>query len=389
MSVELPIYLDNHATTRVDPRVVDAMLPFYSEDYGNAASKSHAFGWRAEAAVEIARETLANAIGAGSPREVVFTSGATESNNLALKGVAEMRRNRGDHLVTVATEHASVLDPCRYLESRGFRLTVLPVDRDGLVDPEAVRQALSDATILVSVMAANNEIGVLQPLEAIGAICREREVLFHTDAVQALGKVPVDVDGWQVDLLSVSAHKLYGPKGVGALYVRRRRPRLRLVPLLHGGGHERGLRSGTLPVPSIVGFGRALALCEAERAAEARRLQGLRERLRERLQGELAGVRLLGHATRRLPGNLNVAFEGVDADALIVALHDVAVSSGSACTSATPEPSHVVAALGLERGAERGSVRFGLGRFNTQEEIDYAASRVIEEVRKLRGAAPS
>jgi cysteine desulfurase len=365
------------------------MLPFYSDDYGNAASKSHVFGWRAEEAVEVSRETLASSIGAGSPREIVFTSGATESNNLALKGVAEMQGNREGHLVTVATEHRSVLDPCGHLETRGFRTTVLPVDRDGLVEPEAVGRAITDATVLVSVMAANNEIGVLQPLEEIGSICRERGVLFHTDAVQALGKVPVDVDRWQVDLLSISAHKLYGPKGVGALYVRRRRPRLRLVPLLHGGGHERGLRSGTLPVPLIAGFGRAVSLCDAERSAESQRISALRERLRERLLGELEGVQLLGHPTRRLPGNLNLGFEGVDADSLLVSLHDVALSSGSACTSATPEPSHVIAALGLDRSLERGSVRFGIGRFNTREEIDYAASRVIEEVRKLRGAAPS
>ncbi len=385
MSVKLPIYLDNHATTRVDPRVLDTMLPFHSEDYGNAASRNHVFGWRAEEAVESSRETLARSIGA-TAREIVFTSGATESNNLAIKGVAEALRSRGDHIVSVATEHRAVLDPLRWLEERGYRTSLLPVDRDGLIDPEALRREIGERTILVSVMAANNEIGVLQPLEAIGAICRERGVLLHTDAVQAVGKIPVDVDRWQVDLLSLNAHKLYGPKGIGALYVRRRRPRLRLPPLLHGGGHERGLRSGTLPVALIAGLARAVAICEVERHEEAPRLRALRERLRERLLHELDGVHVLGHLSQRLPGNLNAAFEGVDADALLVSLHDLALSSGSACTSATPEPSHVVAALGLVPGLQRGAVRFGIGRFNSADEIDYAAGRVIEGVRKLRAA---
>lgn len=362
------------------------MLPFFTRDYGNAASHAHVFGWRAEGAVEQARESLAAALGA-EPREVVFTSGATESNNLAIQGVARFHGRGRDHLVTVATEHRAVLDPCRVLEAEGCALTVLPVDARGLVDPDDVARALTDRTALVSVMAANNEIGVLQPLEAIGAVCRERGVTLHVDAVQALGKVPVDVARWNADLVSVSAHKLYGPKGAGALYVRARRPRVRLSPLFYGGGHERGVRSGTLAVPLIVGFARAVELCLAERDEEARRLGGLRDRLLDQLRRELPEVVLNGDAERRLPGNLNVAFPGIDGDALLVALKDVAVSTGSACTSATPEPSHVLTALGLPEALVRASLRFGLGRFNTVEEVDYAAGRVVEEVRALRDRA--
>ncbi|RIK97767.1 MAG: IscS subfamily cysteine desulfurase [Proteobacteria bacterium] len=382
------IYLDHQSTTPTDARVVEAMLPYFDREFGNAASRTHAFGWRAEAAVELARESIARALGAAEPREIVFTSGATESNNLAILGAARAGRARGDHLVTVATEHSAVLEPCQALAREGFRVTVLPVDRDGLVDPDAVAAALDDRTLLVSVMAANNEIGVLQPIEAIGALCRARGVLFHTDAAQALGKVALDVAAAGVDLLSCTAHKLHGPKGIGALYVRGGRPRVRLEPLLHGGGHERGLRPGTLPVPLVVGFGRAVEIAEAERAAEQPRLAALRDRLLARLDA-LGGVALNGHRSLRLAGNANVAIDGVEADALLAALHDVALSAGSACTSARPEPSHVLRALGLPDAAVRSSVRIGLGRGTTEADVDAAAARIAEEVRALRAARPA
>ncbi len=318
----MPIYLDHHSTTPVDPRVLDAMLPFLREDFGNAASRTHVFGWRAEAAVELAREEIARALGAASPEEVVFTSGATEANNLAILGLVDARSAQGDHVIVSAIEHPSVLDPCAFLEKRGKRVTRLPVAEDGLVDPQAVADAIDDRTVLVSVMHANNEIGVIQPLEEIGRVCAERGVPLHSDASQTLGKLPLDVGGLGVALLSASAHKLYGPKGVGILWVRRR-PRLRLTPLLHGGGHERGLRSGTLPVPLVVGFGEAVRLAELEREEEARRLGALRDRLRQRLEGEAGGVRLNGHPERRLPGNLHVSFDGVAADALVAELAEV------------------------------------------------------------------
>jgi cysteine desulfurase len=378
-----PIYLDHHATTPLDPRVLDAMLPFFREDFGNAASKNHVFGWRAEAAVEDARERMAAAIGA-SAQEIVFTSGATESNNLAIVGAARARRRSSDHIITVATEHPAVLDPCRSLESEGFELSSLGVDRDGLVDPEAIGATIRDRTALVSVMAANNEIGVLQPIAEIARVCRERGVVFHTDAAQAVGKIPIRVDDLQVDLLSFSGHKIYGPKGVGALYVRSGRPRLRLEPILHGGGHERGLRSGTLPVPLIVGMARALELCVEELEQEAARLLELRQRLWKRLATELDGVVLNGHAECRLPGNLNVSFSGIDGDRLLLAMGNVALSSGSACSSATPGPSHVLEALGVSDALSRSALRFGLGRDNTPDEIDFAAERVIDEVRSQR-----
>jgi cysteine desulfurase len=382
-SARRAVYLDHHATTPTDPRVVEAMRPYFTEDFGNASSASHAFGWRAEAAVEDARERLAAAIGA-DPRELVFTSGTTESDNLALKGVARAGRRRGDHLITLATEHPAVLDSCAALEREGFEVSVLPVEPDGLIDPDRVASAIGDRTLLVSVMAANSEIGVLQPLEEIGRICRERDVLLHTDAAQAVGKIPIDVDRLGVDLLSMCAHKLYGPKGIGALYARRRRPRIRLEPLLHGGGHEGGLRSGTLPVPLIVGFAAAVELCLADLAVEAARLRGLRDRLWERLAASLEDLRLNGHPERRLPGNLNVCFGGVEADALISALTGVALSSGSACSSAHPEPSHVLRALGLSDEQARATLRFGLGRSNTEAQIDEVADRLIDEVRALR-----
>jgi len=388
MALELPVYLDHHATTPLDPRVLDAMLPYYGPHFGNSASSTHRYGWTAEAAVEDARERLAAAIGAREPREIVFTSGTTESDNLALQGVMRANRERGNHLVTSAIEHPAVLDTARALEAEGFATTELPVDADGLVDPDAVAAALGEATQLVSIMAANSEIGVLQPIAEIGRVCRERGVAFHSDAAQAVGKVRVDVEEQGVDLLSFCAHKLYGPKGIGALYVREGRPRLRLAPLLHGGGHERGLRSGTLPVALIVGFARAVELCLEDLEAEAARLAGLRDRLFGRLQ-ELGEVRRNGHPSRRLPGNLNVSFAGVEADALLVALKDLALSSGSACASATGEPSHVLLALGLSEELARGALRFGLGRGTSEEQVERAAARVCEEVRAQRAHGPS
>jgi len=376
-----PIYLDHHATTPVDPAVLDAMLPYFREDFGNAASNSHVYGWRAEAAVEEARERVAAAIGA-TPREIVFTSGATESNCLAILGTCRARA-RGGHVVTLATEHPAVLDPCEQLTREGFEVTVVDVAPDGLVDLERLAAAIREETVLVSVMGANNEIGVLQPLDEIGALCREREVVFHSDGAQAVGKVELDVQVVPVDLLSISGHKVYGPKGIGALYVRSRRPRLKLEPILYGGGHERGLRSGTLPVPLIAGLAKALELCVAEREVEAKRLTELRERLWQHLDGALAGLRRNGHAQRRLPGNLNVAFPGVDGDPLLVGLKGVAVSSGSACSSADPRPSHVLLALGLPERLAKASLRFGLGRGTTAEQIDRAAAEVIAVAREL------
>ncbi|MCS6976552.1 MAG: IscS subfamily cysteine desulfurase [Gemmatales bacterium] len=385
--LRLPVYMDNHATTRTDPRVVEAMLPFFTEKYGNPASRTHVFGWEAEEAVKQARQAVAALIGAG-PREIIFTSGATESNNLALKGVAWAYRERGNHIVSVVTEHPSVLDPLKRLEQEGFRVTLLPVDRDGLISSDQVVDALTPQTILVSVMAANNEIGVLQPLEAIGKVCKERGVLFHTDATQAVGKIPLDVEALGVDLLSLSAHKFYGPKGVGALYVRKRNPYVRLMPLLDGGGHEQGLRSGTLPTPLIVGLGRACELAQAEMHDEAERVRSLRDRLWQGLSSRLDEVILNGHPTRRLPGNLNVSFRYIRADALLVSLRNLAVSSGSACTSAEVRPSHVLLALGLEEDLAHASVRFGIGRFNTEEEVDWAIEYVAEAVTKLRRMNP-
>ena len=365
------------------------MAPYWSRDFGNAASRTHRYGWRAEAAVELARERLAAAIGAAEPREIVFTSGATESDNLAIQGVLRAHAGERDQLVTLATEHAAVLDTVRALEGEGARVRVLPVDGDGRVDPAAIASALDDRTALVSVAAANGEVGTLQPLAEIARVCLEREVLLHSDAAQALGKVPLDVEAAGVDLLSLSAHKVYGPKGVGALYVRRRRRtgtgRVRIEPLVYGGGHERGLRSGTLPVPLIVGFAAAVELCLADREAEAKRQAALRDRLFRALGEALPGVHWNGPpASARLPGNLNVSFDGVAADALLAQLEDVAISTGSACSSARPEPSHVLAALGLPKERIQGAVRIGLGRGTTGAEIDHAAARITQEVRRLR-----
>jgi cysteine desulfurase len=381
--LRLPIYMDNHATTRTDPRVVEAMLPFFSEHFGNAASV-HGFGQRALEGVDEARAQIASLLNA-EPKEIIFTSGATESNNLALKGAAAMYRRQGNHIIATQVEHRAVLDPCRRLERDGFRVTYLPVDAFGQVSPQQVADAMTPGTILVSVMLANNEVGTLQPVAEIGAICRQRKVLLHTDATQAVGKIPVDVEALQVDLLSLSAHKLYGPKGVGALYVRRR---VRLEPIFEGGGHERGMRSGTLAVPNIVGFGKACELCSREMAEESERITRLRDRLQDGLLESLDDCTPNGHPDQRLPGNLNLSFANVQGEALLMALKNVAVSSGSACTSASVEPSYVLRAMGVPDDLAHSSIRFGLGRFNTQEEVDYVIAEVTKVVHHLRALNP-
>nr|WP_199318700.1 IscS subfamily cysteine desulfurase [Leptolyngbya sp. FACHB-541] len=381
--VQRPIYLDCHATTPVDPRVLEAMLPYFTENFGNPGSTTHLFGWAAEAAVKQSREILAEAI-AATPEEIIFTSGATEANNLAIKGVAEAYFSQGRHLITVQTEHSAVLDPCRYLQSLGFEVTFLPVQPNGLIDLKELEQAFRPDTILVSVMAANNEIGVLQPLAEIGALCRSRGVLFHTDAAQAIAKIPLDVETMQIDLMSLTAHKVYGPKGIGALYVRRRQPRVQLAAQLHGGGQERGMRSGTLYPPQIVGFAKAVELALAELETESQRQIQLRDRLWQRLS-ELPGIYLNGHSTQRLPGNLNISVAGVDGQALLLGLQStIAVSSGSACSAAKIEPSHVLSALGRSEELAFASIRFGIGKFNTEAEIDQAAEVAIATIQSLR-----
>jgi cysteine desulfurase len=381
------IYMDHHSTTPVDPRVLEAMLPYFTREFGNAASRSHAFGWRAEEAVESARESLGRIIGAG-PQEIIFTSGATESDNLAIFGSAEAFRERGRHLITGSTEHLAVLDCCRRLEKAGIEVTYLPVDGTGRVSPDDLRSAIRPDTFLISLMAANNEVGTLHPMAEIGKIAKEKGVLFHCDASQAVGKIPVDVGAMGIDLLSYTAHKLYGPKGIGALYVRRRNPRVRLFPMIHGGGHERGMRSGTLNVPGIVGFAKACEIAQQVMPEESVRLEGLRNRLHRGILLELTDVRLNGHAELRLPHNLNLSFAYVEGEALMLAMDDVAVSSGSACTSATQEPSHVLKAMGVSNELAHTSLRFGLGRFNTEEEVDYVVRRVVESVKKLRDISP-
>jgi cysteine desulfurase len=385
--LKFPIYLDNNATTPVDPRVLDAMLPYFREEFGNAASRSHAYGWRAEEAVEDAREKIAALIGA-SGKELVFTSGATESNNLAIKGVAEFYKDKGDHIITTRTEHKCVLDTCKRLERQGFRVTYLDVDKAGRVSADQVRAAMTDKTILVSVMFANNEIGTVQPVAEIGALCREKGVLFHTDAVQGVGTLPFNVDEVKADLVSVTAHKIYGPKGIGALYVRRKPTRVRIAPLIDGGGHERGMRSGTLNVPGIVGFGKAAELARAEMAEEGLRTGRLRLKLQEYFFSHLDKLELNGHPVHRLPGNLNVSFAYVEGEALMMAIKNVAVSSGSACTSASLEPSYVLRACGVSEELAHTSIRFGIGRFNSEEEIDYVGKYVVEQVTKLREMSP-
>ena len=385
--VKTPIYMDNNSTTRTDPRVVEAMLPYFTEKFGNAASRSHPFGWEAEAAVEEARDQIAGLIGANG-KEVIFTSGATEAINLAIKGVAGMYKKKGNHIVTQATEHKAVLDTCKRLERDGYPVTYLPVDKFGQVSADQVRAALTDKTILVSIMAANNEIGSLQPVGAIGKLCKEKGVLFHTDAVQAVGKVPIDVEAMGIDLLSLSGHKIYGPKGMGALYVRKRDPRVRLEPQIDGGGHERGMRSGTLPVPLIVGLGAACDIAHREMEQETARTFALRERLRTGIMDRLPETYLNGHPTERLPGNANISFAYVEGEGLMMGIKDVAVSSGSACTSASLEPSYVLRALGVGDELAHSSIRFGIGRFNTEAEVDYVIDHVVREVNRLREMSP-
>ncbi|MCS6295931.1 MAG: IscS subfamily cysteine desulfurase [Nitrospira sp.] len=386
--MKFPIYLDNHATTPMDPRVLESMIPYFTEKFGNAASRNHAFGWEAEEGVETARKQIAKLIHADA-KEIVFTSGATESNNLALKGVVEMYHEKGDHIITSSTEHRAVLDTAKTLETkRGVKVTYLPVDKFGMVNPEDVRQAITDKTILISVMFANNEIGTINPIKAIGKIAKEKGILFHCDATQGVGKVPVDVQEMGIDLMSFSAHKMYGPKGIGALYVRKKNPRVRIAAQMDGGGHERGMRSGTLPVPLIVGFGKACELCEQEMAADAARLSVMRDRLHDTITKALEDVYLNGHPTERLPHNLNISFAYVEGESLLMGCKEIALSSGSACTSATLEPSYVLRALGVGAELAHSSIRFGLGRFTLDEEVDYAAKKIIETVTKLREMSP-
>ena len=383
-----PVYMDNHATTRVDPRVLDAMLPYFTEKFGNAASRNHSFGWEAEEAVVRARDQIAALIGVKS-KEIIFTSGATESDNLAIKGVVEFYKDKGNHIISCVTEHKAVLDSCRALERAGkATATYLPVDKYGMVDPDAVRRAITDKTVLITIMWANNEIGTIHPIAEIGKIAKEKGIIFHCDAVQAVGKVPVDFEKTGVDLASISAHKIYGPKGIGAIYVRSKGPRVRLTPMIDGGGHERGMRSGTLNVPGIVGLGAACEIAGAEMPDEARRLIQLRSQLQAGLFERLDEIYVNGHPTERLPGNLNVSFAYVEGESLLMGINDIAVSSGSACTSATLEPSYVIRALGIDDELAHSSIRFGLGRFNTLEEVDYVTDRVSKEVKRLREMSP-
>ncbi|HKN26185.1 MAG TPA: IscS subfamily cysteine desulfurase [Candidatus Acidoferrum sp.] len=387
MAVKLPIYMDNHATTPMDPRVLQAMLPYFTEKFGNAASRNHSFGWAGEEAVENARQQVASLINA-TAKEIIFTSGATESDNLMIKGVAEMYREKGNHIITQAIEHKAVLDTCKNLEKHGFEVTYLPVQKDGRVDPEDVRKAIKPTTILISIMYANNEIGVINPIAEIGKIAKERGIIFAVDGVQAVGKIPVDVQKDNIDLLAISGHKLYGPKGVGALYVRRRNPRVQLSAIIDGGGHERGMRSGTLNVPGIVGLGKACELCQQEMAQESERLRGLRDRLKKGLEAKLDEVFVNGSLEHRLPNNLNMSFAYVEGESLLMGINDVAVSSGSACTSATLEPSYVLKALGVGEDLAHTSIRFGLGRFTTEEEVDYVTDKMVQVVTKLRELSP-
>jgi len=386
--VKLPIYMDNHATTPVDPRVLDAMLPYFTQKFGNAASRNHSFGWEAEEAVDKARNQIASVINAKS-KEIIFTSGATESDNLAIKGVVEFYKDKGNHIITCVTEHKAVLDSCRTLERNGkATVTYLPVDKYGMVDPDAVRAAITDKTVLITLMYANNEIGTIHPVAAIGRIAKEKGIVFHCDAVQAVGKIPVDVERDGIDLLSMSAHKIYGPKGVGAIYVRSKGPRVRITPQMDGGGHERGMRSGTLNVTGIVGLGKACEIAQAEMAEETCRTIDLRNKLQAGIFERLDEVYLNGHPTERLPGNLNVSFAYVEGESLLMGISDIAVSSGSACTSATLEPSYVIRALGTDEELAHSSIRFGLGRFNTEEEVGFVTDRVTKEVQRLREMSP-
>jgi cysteine desulfurase len=386
--VKLPVYMDNHATTPMDPRVLEEMLPYFMEKFGNAASRNHSFGWAGEEGVETARERVAKLIGA-TPKEIIFTSGATESDNLAIKGVAEMYREKGNHIVTTTIEQRATLDVCKRLERQGFEISYVPVGRDGLVDVEAVRAACTAKTILISVMFANNEIGTIQPVAELGKLAKEKGIIFHTDATQAVGKVPVDVEGMGIDLLSATAHMLYGPKGVGALYVRRKNPRVRLAPMVDGGGHERGMRSGTVPVPLVVGFGRAAEIAREEMAAEGKRLAALRDRLQEQILSKVDEAYVNGHPERRLPHNLNISFAYVEGESVLMGLNrEAALASGSACTSATLEPSYVISALGVDTELAHSSIRFGLHRFTTEEEVEFVAAKTVEVVQRLREMSP-
>jgi cysteine desulfurase len=385
--VTLPIYMDNHATTPMDPRVLEAMLPYFGKVFGNAASRNHQFGWEAEQAVDKAREQVAKVIGA-TAKEIIFTSGATESNNLAIKGIAEMYKERGNHIITQVTEHKAVLDTCKKLEKSGYTVTYLPVQADGLISLADLEAAMTDKTILVSIMFANNEIGVIQPVAEIGKLCKSKGILFHTDAVQAVGKVPVDVQAMGIDVLSLSAHKVYGPKGVGALYVRRRNPRVQITEQINGGGHERGMRSGTLNVPGIVGLGAACEIAMNEMEAEGKREAELRDYLKAKFEKALDYVTVNGNMDHHLPGNLNMSFVHVEGESLLMGINDIAVSSGSACTSATLEPSYVLKALGLGDDVAHSSIRFGLGRFNNKAEVDYVSDKIITVVNHLREMSP-
>jgi len=387
MAVKLPIYMDNHATTPMDPRVLEAMLPYFTEKFGNAASRNHSFGWAGEEAVETARQQIASLINA-TAKEIIFTSGATESDNLMIKGVAGMYREKGNHIITQAIEHKAVLDTCKRLEKDGFEVTYLPVQKDGRVNPEDVRKAIKPTTILITIMYANNEIGIINPMAEIGKIAKEHGIVFAVDGVQAVGKVPVDVQKDNIDLLSITGHKIYGPKGVGALYVRRRNPRVQLAAVLDGGGHERGMRSGTLNVPGIVGLGKAVEICQQEMAQESARMLALRERLRTGLEAKLDETFINGSMEHRLPNNLNMSFAYVEGESLLMGINDIAVSSGSACTSATLEPSYVLKALGVGEDLAHTSIRFGLGRFNTPEEVDYVIDKMTQVVTKLRELSP-
>ena len=387
MAVKLPIYMDNHATTPVDPRVLEAMLPYFTEKFGNAASRNHSFGWAGEEAVETARQQIASLINA-TAKEIIFTSGATESDNLMIKGVAEMYREKGNHIITQAIEHKAVLDTCKRLEKEGYEVTYLPVQKDGRVDPEDVRKAIKPTTILITIMYANNEIGSINPIAEIGKIAKEHGIIFATDGVQAVGKIPVDVQKDNIDLLAITAHKLYGPKGVGALYVRRRNPRVQLSAIIDGGGHERGMRSGTLNVPGIVGLGKACEIAQKEMAEESKRLGGLRDRLKTKLEAKLDETFINGSLEYRLPHNLNMSFAYVEGESLLMGINDIAVSSGSACTSATLEPSYVLKALGVGEDLAHTSIRFGLGRFTTEEEVDYVVDKMVQVVTKLRELSP-
>lgn len=385
--MNFPIYMDNQATTPCDSRVVEKMLPYFTKTYGNAASRNHAFGWDAEAAVEKARGQVGAIIGA-TAKEIIFTSGATESDNEAILGVARMYKEKGNHIITSPTEHKAVIDSCKYLEGEGYDITYLPVDKYGRVSPEDVRNAITDKTILITIMFANNEIGTIHPIAEIGKIAKEKKVLFHVDAVQAIGRVPVNVDEMGIDLLSMSAHKVYGPKGVGALYVRRKNPRVRISPLIHGGGHERGMRSGTLNVTGIVGFGEACQLAMDDMGSEVSNVKVLRDRLEEKITGALSEVYLNGHPEERLPNNLNLSFAFVEGESLLMGMKEVALSSGSACTSASLEPSYVLRAIGVGEDLAHTSIRFGIGRFTTEEEVDYVADAIIKNVTRLREMSP-